>query len=290
MLSGMKNFWQRNHGRLMRAMDSITSLSYQTLFLIWIGLALGFGVVYFLLEYLPGHGPEALEGMNTMQRLANTLYFSVITATSTGYGDVTPNGFSKFLAAIQSMSALFVFAVFVTKLVSHRQDIALKQIHKLSFEDMFHNIREGFYIVRKDLDRIMILANEKHAISEDEWFDLTTAYRQAQSYLRRIPDFYDEKNRLYTIDDKREELLQEGVHRTMYRVDRLISMLGSKHVDWIAQKECVSELHQLLETCNGIVHFWRKQSPHHRLKDFEELLDLIEEIQKMIDRGVHKHE
>ncbi len=273
---------------ITRVIDGITSLSYQTLFFVWISLALIFAGLYFLLGNVPGHGPEPLYGMAPLAHFLNSLYYSIITATSTGYGDITPLGFSKVLASMQSILALFIFAVFVTKLVSHRQDIALRQIHKLAFEDTFHNIREGLHIVRKDYDRIILRAGTEHALTEQEWEDLAVAYRQAQSFLRRIPDFYDPLNRLYTLDIRREELLHDGVKRTLKRVLHVLEILQSKHLDWTAQNESLEELRELVQLVNMIVRFWHRQSPHKRNQAFEELLHLNDEIHRTIEAAVEK--
>ena len=43
------------------------------------------------------------------------MYFSVITATSVGYGDIVPVGIAKLLASIQSILTIFISAIFVTK-------------------------------------------------------------------------------------------------------------------------------------------------------------------------------
>ena len=174
-----------------RFIDAIVQLSYQSLFLVWLLLAVVIGGLYFILSFVPGEGPVQLTNIDgTWSRFWNSIYFSFVTVTSTGYGDITPMGASKLLAIFQSILALLVFAVLVTKLVSKQQDVALQQIHKLVFEDVFHNIREGFYIVRKDFDRIIHTAEHGVALTEHNWEDLQTAYRQAQSFLRRIPDFY----------------------------------------------------------------------------------------------------
>lgn len=274
---------------VLQAIDSITMLPYNVLFLLWFGMALGFGMFYFLLGEVPGHGPEQIEGTAALPRLFNSLYYSVITATSTGYGDITPMGFSKFLAGVQSIFSLFIFAIFVTKLVSRRQDIALRQIHKLTFEDAFHNVREGFYIVRQDCDRIIAKASTMHTLDEHDWENITTAFRQAQSVLRRIPDFYDAQNRLYSLDVRREELLQEGLHRTLQRFDHMSDVLSSKHIHWTAHNEVVEELKEFLQIVNKVTHFWMRQSNYKKMQSFEDLLNMNEEIQKKVEHTVAKN-
>lgn len=272
-----------------RFIDTIVEFSYQSLFLLWLLLAVLIGVFYFLLSYIPGEGSVQLANIDSLwSRLWNSMYFSFVTATSTGYGDITPMGISKLLAILQSVLALLVFAVLVTKLVSRRQDIALKQIHKLVFEDMFHNIREGFYIVRKDFDRIIKKIENNEVLTEHDWEDLQTAYRQAQSFLRRIPDFYDPENRLYEIDIRREELLHDGIHRTLTRLRHLLNVFEEKKILWIDQNASLEELREFLQLLEVTVKFWQKHSPHQRHEAFEELLQHGAEIHQMIEADVEQ--
>lgn len=270
-----------------RFVDAIVEYSYQSLFLLWVILALLIGALYFLLSYIPGEGPAQLARMDSVWlRFWNSMYFSFVTATSTGYGDITPMGFSKLLAIIQSILALLVFAVLVTKLVSKQQDIALRQIHKLVFEDVFHNIREGFYIVRKDFDRIIQKTEGGDKLTEHDWEDLQTAYRQAQSFLRRIPDFYDPDNRLYEIDIRREELLHDGLHRTLTRLRHLLNVFDGKHIQWITRNASLEELREFLQLLEVTLKFWQKHSPHSSDNAFRELVHLEEVIHHLIESAV----
>ena len=270
-----------------RFVDTIVEFSYQSLFLLWFSLATLIGVFYFFLSFVPNEGSVQLARIDTLwSRFWNSIYFSFVTATSTGYGDITPVGISKFLAIFQSILALLIFAVLVTKLVSRKQDVALRQIHKLVFEDVFHNIREGFYIVRKDFDRIIRKIENRDPLTEHDWEDLQTAYRQAQSFLRRVPDFYDPENRLYEIDVRREELLHDGLHRTLTRLRHLINLFESKNVPWISHNASLEELREFLQLLEVTLRFWQKHSPHGNNDAFRELLNHEEEIHHLIESAV----
>jgi len=260
----------------------LTELPYSTLFSIWIGMGLLFGVAYFLLTFLPGQGPttDTIQDLNL--RFWNCVYFSVITATSTGFGDFVPQGFSKVLASIQSMSTLIVFAVFVSKLISHRQEMALQEVHRLSYEDVFHNIREDLYVIRKDLDQFIHHAKRKHSLTEKHWQDLATAYEQAQMLLREIPEFYNGGSKLYTIDALRERLLLEALHRTLHRINALLEMLTMQKIDWVSEEHSMDALRELLDVIDETVSDWRKRSPYDHDEAFEDLLHTRDSISTRI--------
>lgn len=47
----------------------------------------------------------------------NSLYFSVVTFTTLGYGDILPIGISKLFAAIEALLGGFILALFVVTFV-----------------------------------------------------------------------------------------------------------------------------------------------------------------------------
>jgi potassium channel LctB len=102
-------------GRVIRA-------SYLELFLFWILLNISFTALYFLLTTLhPAHGLNLPVSIDVGQRLYDSFYFSIATATTLGYGDILPLGASKMLAVLQASVGVMVFTVFVGKMVSEGQ-------------------------------------------------------------------------------------------------------------------------------------------------------------------------
>lgn len=274
--------------RTLRAMEAITHLSYGSLFRVWAGMAIIFGLAYFGLSFVGdgGHGPTHLAGMGVWQRLFNSIYFSVITATSTGYGDIAPQGLSKVLSGLQSISALFVFAVFVTKLVSHQQDLTLMEVHRLTFEDVFRNTREAFYICRRDFDHIIHEAEESGALSDESWENLEIAYKQLQTIFEEIPDFYKNDMHSYTIDEKREGLLLEAAHRTLHRINQLIDVLNEENIDWTTHAPSMRELYALVEVLHKITPVWKERSPYETFEAFSDILHLETRIHARLQKAV----
>lgn len=203
--------------------DRIIDISYQGLFVLWISLILGFGLVYFLLStFFPLYGLSHIANEAPLVRLFNCLYFSVVTATSVGYGDIVPMGIAKLVAAIQSIFTVFLSAIFVTKLITYKQELALYQVHKLSFEDIFSNTREGFFIIRQDFDHLIQEVKTTGTLSPDSQETMGTAFKQGQSLLEEILEFYDDDANMYTIDIRREQLLLEAVVRTLKRIENML--------------------------------------------------------------------
>lgn len=267
-----------------KVLAKLTSMSYSSLFLLWIGMALGFSLAYFILSSIaPSHAPTQIATDPTLKMmLLDSIYYSIITATSTGYGDITPQGFSKILACVQSILALFVFAVFVTKLVSNKQEIALQQVHKLAFEDVFHNVREGLYIVRKDFHAIIHSIQDTGSITNRDWRNLTAAYEQIQSLFAEIPSFYESENDFYTIDERREILLQEGVYRTLDRLNELLNEMARYNLDWEQDTQSFKELLALTKQIKLVTPLWQQHSPYQHQEAFVDIIAIHMQIETKV--------
>ncbi|WP_210683599.1 potassium channel family protein, partial [Marivibrio halodurans] len=64
-----------------------------------------------------GYGLSAGEGIEYPDRLA-AVYFSIVTITTLGYGDFSPRQPLRLLAAMEAVSGLIVFGIFVG-LIAH---------------------------------------------------------------------------------------------------------------------------------------------------------------------------
>lgn len=267
----------------------LTGLSYTTLFTLWGFMALGFGFAYFGMSYLgeSTHSPTDLANItDPLVRFANAMYYSIITATSTGYGDITPQGISKLFAAVQSITALLVFAIFVTKLVSHQQELTLTEVHRLTFEDVFHNTREGFYICRKDFDHIIDHAEKNGTLNSEHWENMVIAYRHLETLFEEIPDFYANETHHYTIDAKREQLLLESAHRTFHRINVMLDTLSRKGIDWVSHERSMQELQELVNLITDITPLWQKCSPYNTMESFEDILQMKERMHLKIMQSI----
>lgn len=263
--------------------DTIIDLSYQGLFLMWIGLVIGFGIGYFTLTLaMPLHGLRNIEGFSPLDTLLSSMYFSVITATSVGYGDIVPIGISKLLASTQSILTIFISAIFVTKLISYRQEIALYQVHKLTFEGNFYNTREGFFIIRQDFDHMLQELEKGNMPDGESWETFSTALKQGQSLLDEILEFYDDETNMYVIDLRREQLLLEGVHRTLMRLHKLLLAFKKHKINVDMRPEVSDELHSFIHVFSNILPIWHEHSPYENSDMFEKIILKAKDLSKEI--------
>jgi hypothetical protein len=264
--------------KLHRFLERITAAPVHTLLLSWIGIVVGWGVLYFFLEMIPGHGLTLDPAIPAFNRLLNSIYFSIVTATTIGYGDITPVGISKIFVSIEAVFAYGIFAIVVTKLVSLRQERAVDEVHRLSHEDMFRNTREGLYIVRKDLDHLIQEVETHGTLCEHSWENLAVAYIQAQAHTQEILNFYQGER--YTIDPKRGELLIEAVQRTMHRINQLLTVMNHKHMHWKGHPRSYRELEEFLAILQKIMPLWSDRVGDQRTA----IQDIVH-----IAGGIHEH-
>jgi len=264
-----------------KTISTLTSLSYVELGSLYLGLIAFCGYGYFLLaQYAPTHGPSIGDG-TVWVKLFNSIYFSAITATSVGYGDIQPHGMSKLFASMQGMFSLFIFAIFVAKPVSERKDMALYHMYKLTLDSIFTTLREGLYIMRKDFDAIIHEAETTGTLSKHMHDNFETALHQGEVLLEDIPTFYDHKSRLYVIDTHRENLLGEAVVRTLERLTKTMNVLSSKNI--VMTKRSVSALNDMIASAEKALMHWK----NHSSKDVHDLLDRSVDILREM-KGTNK--
>lgn len=158
---------RRFHGRpgLRRSqwgnalVDLIERRSTSELFLSWLVMALLCGVFYWLcalggLAALTEHGAPLDGGPGG---LARAIYFSFVTATSVGYGDVLPVGPARALAVAEAAAGLLIFGAVVAKFVSRRQEGLVREIHRVSFEERLDRVQINLHVVLSELHAVAAL-------------------------------------------------------------------------------------------------------------------------------------
>jgi potassium channel LctB len=123
------------------------------LFLVWIGVILACGVGYWLDALIGDHGLiEAGSSVGGgLKGLASSVYFSFVTATSVGYGDIVPVGAARLLAVGEAITGLLIFGAVVAKFVSHRQENLVSEIYRVTFDERLDRVQTNLHLVISEL-------------------------------------------------------------------------------------------------------------------------------------------
>ena len=136
-----------------RVLDTLADQTVGGLFRLWLEIVGGCGVIYWCLAWFPAHGllagaapvrPDALG-------LLSAAYFSAVTATSVGYGDIVPLGAARLIAIGESIAGLVIFGCLISKFVSRRQEELIGEIHRIAFEERLGRVRTNLHLVRTEV-------------------------------------------------------------------------------------------------------------------------------------------
>lgn len=150
----------------MRLLHLLDALPTRRVLYGWLGLVLVSALAYWLLGSVPGHGlSDAGEPLGTgALDLLRALYFSLVTVTSVGYGDVLPHGLARALSMTEAILGLLLFGVLVARLVSWRQEALVMDIHRLTFEARLERVQTNLHLMIADLQSIVVLTEgDAHA-------------------------------------------------------------------------------------------------------------------------------
>jgi len=136
-----------------RFIDALGDQSVGGLFGMWVGVVVLSAVAYWLLGFsarpalLSSNGPIGTGARG----LLSALYFSSVTATSVGFGDIVPHGVARLIAIVEAVAGLVIFGCVVSKFVSRRQEELIGEIHHIAFEERLGRVRTNLLLVRAEL-------------------------------------------------------------------------------------------------------------------------------------------
>ena len=154
--------WRRPAGWLDRVFELVADSSYGTLLGSWVAMVLLFGAIYWAASW-SGAGALLQAGAPVAHGPAGfftAIYFSFVTATSVGFGDVVPIGIARFAAIVEAAAGLLLFGCIISKLVTRRTDRLIEDTHSLAFEERLGRVRTDLHIVLTELQSLSILIAE----------------------------------------------------------------------------------------------------------------------------------
>jgi ion channel len=152
-----------------RFIEALADRPVGALFRVWLEIVVVCGLAYWTIGWIDesslvtGRG-----GIGTgVNGFFSAMYFSAVTATSVGYGDIVPTGAARVLAIVESVAGLVLFGCVVSKFVSRRQEALIGEIHHIAFEERLGRVRTNLLLVRAELQATSRLC-EGHEMAPPE--------------------------------------------------------------------------------------------------------------------------
>ena len=208
-------------------------LSFLHIFLIWAIIIVMFGLAYHFLTKGTSYLYQSL-GNKTSLSVFDTIYFSVITATTTGFGDIIPFGGFRILALIEVVCGLLLLALVTSKLVSIRQDAILNEVYEISFGEKISRIRSSLLLFRQNINRI-IERIEEGIIKKREIIDMYTYISSLEDSLQQIFKLFTRSRTNHftkDVDPVNTELIFISVIQSLEKLLELINILENQKIEW----------------------------------------------------------
>ena len=241
----------------------IEGLSFKKILLLWVGIVLFFGGVYYFLKTNGSFLSYGLGG-NSVSSIKDMIYFSFITATTTGFGDIVPYGVFKFVAVIEVISGLMLLAIVTSKLVSIKQDIILSEVYDISLNEKINRLRSSFFLFRQNLDRI-ITKIEEASIRKRELNNVYIYFSSFQDSLIEVNALIKRagvSRFIKNIDAMNTELIFSTIISSFEKIHEFLLTTQEKKMEWKTEtnirllKVCLEindRLFDNLEKMNGVV-------------------------------------
>lgn len=124
---------------LVFLVEDVSLLVYSLIFVV---IVIGFGIVYTCLTPI-GHGIGQNLTPLSETTLRGGIYFSVVTVSSLGYGDMHPVGISKALAGLEVLLGLAVIGIMIAKVTSQRLSYHVSRLFSSDAQKRLENIATG---------------------------------------------------------------------------------------------------------------------------------------------------
>ncbi|MBB1453432.1 two pore domain potassium channel family protein [Pseudoalteromonas sp. SG43-1] len=183
--------------------------------LIFTAFVLSFGVIYWLLGCIDGHG---VYSGKTKAGFFDSIYFSVVSITTLGYGDFTPSGVARVFASLESIFGLIFVGFGISQVLSVKQDLVVEYIVNdrilQTYNECIVNLADAKELIG---DRRRLI---KHKSKVDE---LDFIYNRSNPFYPALKSIQTLNGYTAHIEEiEKTELLGKHIERASHHVEELV--------------------------------------------------------------------
>ncbi len=247
------------------------------LFCILASLITIFAIIFYYLSDIPDNGIEPdLRGFH------ESIYFSVVTISSLGYGDYQPVGYSRVFASIEVLVGLGFIGYFVSRVVSFRHAELLERLHH---SDVIEKFDQCLRAVREEKESLADLRRKVRLMNESDSrrFQLGKGNplygsKRALEGLLGYIEYIQQENELELFGDRMERAAHH-VEELASVLRRFLNVLNQHNVDWKTKysswhiREITNKLTRSIHLIGNNSVYAEKPYKHH--VKYGELLESI---------------
>ncbi len=133
----------------MKGLELVNRLTILHLVTAFIATIVLFAILFYLLT-LTGNGIVFSYTDDRVSGFLDCLYFSVVTISSLGYGDIRPTGISKFACSAEVLLGFAFIGLLIAKLASRKQDLYLYDLYSSLVKERLDSFRETYQLLAKE--------------------------------------------------------------------------------------------------------------------------------------------
>src|SRR3989344_769599 len=211
----------------------VDKVGFLHIFLVWTFIVASFGGMYYFFSGKTSHLLYSSSKI-PVESLLDHIYFSFVTATTTGFGDIIPQGFFKIIAIVEVTFGLLLLAFVTSKLVSLKQDFILEEIYEISFQEKINGLRSSLLLFREHLNR-SIENVESGAFHSRELHEIYSYLSSFEDTLNEISSTIEKSMKSSFTKNIRKldlELIFNGITQSFHKLQELVKILNVKRVEW----------------------------------------------------------
>ena len=255
----LANISSRSSSKLLFRLSDI-SLKLIVALLIFVIIL--FSIAYYILAF-SNNGPVFSHEISAQVSFWNCVYFSIVTISSLGYGDMRPQGLSKILSCLEVLMGLGFLGLIVAKMASLKQDYQLRRVYsfmtKQVLDDFYESLNSCHQGYKELLDSASsVTSNDQNGLQppgkrkqlKDLNNRLQTVCRALRSHL-----VYETKK-----GDYFSEIAANSIIRLLKPIASVLNLWGQMPKEYRP----------------AFVERSRKKRLYHTLTFFDDICDIIE--------------
>ncbi|WP_368646693.1 potassium channel family protein [Castellaniella ginsengisoli] len=223
-----------------------------------------FGFAYFWIGFLPGNG---LQFSGRAASFSECFYFSVVTITTLGYGDVTPLGFAKLIASGEAIFGLIYVGYAISQVVSFKQEALISYLANDRIIQTYDLCLSDIADAKEMIADRRRAIQAKHPVNKEEYFYFRmNPFYAAFKAMRVLIGYTTHIEHIAKAGE-----MSERIERAAHHVEevagftrKLVNIIISEKIDWKTDRT-VMLLTELCETIETFAIRFTKHTKYAKL-------------------------